>query len=257
MKIEIAVPVLNEERELEPSILKMLSRLEGEEFYKRHDWKLIIADNGSSDGTSGIAAGLASRFPVRVGFVRVERAGVGLALKTCWGASRADIIGYFDLDIATDLRHVRQAVEAVELGCDLVYGTRLHRDSRVYGRSLWRETTSRVFNLLLRTYLGAKFSDGQCGFKFLKRSVYETLLGAGAQSDGWFFATELLMAAQRAGLRMCELPVDWTDSSDSRVNVIPLSLEYLKAMRALKRRVPAGKSRCPTANSGRGGYRSR
>jgi glycosyltransferase involved in cell wall biosynthesis len=173
----------------------------------------------------------------KVRYLRVGARGVGLALKTSWGNSQADIVGYMDLDLATDLSHLPEALAALRGGADIVYGSRLHRHSVVRGRSLKRTTVSKIFNLILRTYLGAKFSDGMCGFKFLRRPVFETVRAHGAQSDGWFFSTELLYVGQKLGFRLHELPVRWTDDPDSRVRIARLSIEYLKAMRRLKRSV--------------------
>ena len=116
-----------------------------------------------------------------------------------------------------------------------VYPTRLHPKSKVIGRTLKREITSRVFNFLLKSYLNVGFSDGMCGFKWLKREVYPPLHHAGAVSDGWFFSTELLTIAEWQGLKMLELPVKWTDDvSSSRVKIGPLAKQYLAAMKVLK-----------------------
>jgi hypothetical protein len=146
------------------------------------------------------------------------------------------MVGYMDLDLATDLPHFLEAYEAIaNKGYDLVYATRLHPKSKVIGRTLKREITSRAFNLILKTYLNVGFSDGMCGFKWLKREVYPPLQAGGAVSDGWFFSTELLTIAEWQGLKMLELPVKWTDDvSSSRVKIGPLAKQYLAAMKVLK-----------------------
>ena len=119
----------------------------------------------------------------------------------------------------------------------MVYATRLHRKSNVIGRTLKREITSRVFNAMLRLYLGIRFSDGMSGFKFLHREHVNTLRHYGAVSDGWFFSTELLSVAEWLGLRLYELPVTWTDdTSSSRVRILPLARQYMRAMKQLKTR---------------------
>lgn len=170
-----------------------------------------------------------------VTYVNVPRKGVGLALKTSWSQSTADIVGYMDLDLATDLSHFLEAYQALTAqNMDIVYATRLHPKSQVIGRTPKREFTSRVFNFILKTYLGVQFSDGMCGFKWLRRSLVRPLMEGGAVSDGWFFSTELLTIAEWKGLKMYELPVKWTDDSDSRVKIIPLAKQYLKAMKILK-----------------------
>ena len=142
------------------------------------------------------------------------------------------------LDLATDLKHFIQAYNALATeGYDLVYGTRLHRKSRVVGRTLKREITSRVFNWMLKIYLGTRFSDGMCGFKWLRREHLPPLMNGGAVSNGWFFSTELLAIAEWKGLKMCELPVHWTDdTSGSKVDIPRLAQQYIKAMQVLKKR---------------------
>ena len=238
MTFDVTIPVLNEEATLEKQA-GILHRFLRKHFPDPSQWRIVIADNGSTDRTLEIAKGLCERYP-EVAVVNVPEKGVGLALKTSWGQSSADIVGYMDLDLATDLPHFLEAYRAIaEENYDVVYGTRLHPKSVVIGRTLKREITSRVFNLILKGYLRVGFSDGMCGFKFLKRSVYPKLYELGARNNGWFFSTELLTTAEWAGLRLYELPVQWTDdTSSSRVELWPLVKRYLKGMRALKRLKP-------------------
>ena len=199
----------------------------------------MIADNGSEDQTRPIAEQLSQQYQ-EVEWVSVPRRGVGLALKTSWGQSQADIVGYMDLDLATDLSHFLEAYRALaEQDYDLVYATRLHRNSQVINRPFKREVASRGFNFLLKSYLGVKFSDGMCGFKFLKREKLAALQDGGAQNDGWFFSTELLTVAEWQGLKLYELPVKWTDDvSSSKVEIIPLAKRYIRSMVALKQMKP-------------------
>lgn len=238
MTFEVTIPVLNEAETLERQI-RLLHGFLSLHFPDTRQWRIRIADNGSTDNTAGIAAALSDDLR-EVELVRVPEKGVGLALKTSWTQSGADIVGYMDLDLATDLQHFIQAYNALATeGYDLVYGTRLHPRSQVIGRTLKREITSRVFNFILKTYLRTRFSDGMCGFKWLKREYVKPLMDGGAQSDGWFFSTELLTVAEWQGLKLCELPVKWTDdTSSSRVHIGRLARQYLRAMRVLKKRKP-------------------
>lgn len=238
MTFDITIPVLNEEATLDRQV-RLLHGFLLQHFPDAAQWNIVIADNGSSDNTRHIAAALCDELP-QIRLVAVPEKGVGLALKTSWSQSKADIVGYMDLDLATDLRHFPQAYHALATeGFDLVYGTRLHRKSRVIGRRLTREITSRVFNFLLKWYLGTRFSDGMCGFKWLHRKHVETLMGSGAESNGWFFSTELLAVAEWKGLKICELPVIWTDdTTSSRVNIPRLARQYLRAMWVLRQRKP-------------------
>ncbi len=239
MTFDVTIPVLNEEQTLVQQV-RRLHHFLSQHFPDIGQWRIVIADNGSTDQTRPLAAALADELP-EVRLVQVPQKGVGLALKTSWHQSQADIVGYMDLDLATDLQHFIQAYHALATeGFDLVYGSRLHRRARVRGRTVKREITSRVFNTLLQTYLGTRFSDGMCGFKWLRREHVPPLMAGGAVSDGWFFSTELLAVAEWKGLKMCELPVKWTDdSASSKVQIAPLAKQYIKAMQVLKTRKPA------------------
>ncbi|MCB9306331.1 MAG: glycosyltransferase [Lewinellaceae bacterium] len=238
MTFEVTIPVLNEAETLNRQI-HTLHHFLSQHFQEPEQWRIVIADNGSTDDTPHLAEALSDELR-EVRLLRVPRKGVGLALKTSWMQSNADIVGYMDLDLATDLKHFIQAYNAIATeGFDLVYGTRLHKRSRVRGRSLTREITSRAFNTILKTYLGTRFSDGMCGFKWLRRDLVASLIDGGAVSDGWFFSTELLAIAEWRGLRLCELPVQWTDdTTESKVNIPRLAMQYLEAMAALKKRKP-------------------
>jgi glycosyltransferase involved in cell wall biosynthesis len=239
MTFDVTIPVLNEAETLDRQIRILYHFLE-RHFPDKSCWQIIIADNGSTDATPHLAAALSLEYP-EIRLVKVPEKGVGLALKTSWSQSEADMVGYMDLDLATDLPHFIQAYNAIySEGFDVVYGTRLHRNSRVIGRTLKREITSRIFNLLLKWYLGVRFSDGMCGFKWLRRTHVPALMAGGAVSNGWFFSTELLTVAEWNGLKMCELPVKWTDdTTGSKVNIPRLAKQYLQAMQVLKKRKPS------------------
>ncbi|MCR9286963.1 MAG: glycosyltransferase [Bacteroidetes bacterium] len=236
MTFDITIPVLNEEETLKKNVLILYEFLK-DNFPDQNQWKIVIADNGSTDKTLEIAQKLDQKID-EITYVKVPKRGVGLALKTSWGQSEADIVGYMDLDLATDLSHFLEVYDCIEkLDYDLVYASRLHPDSQVIGRTLKREIASRGFNFLLKAYLNVGFSDGMCGFKFLKRAVFPRLFELGARNDGWFFSTELLTTAEWEGLKIFELPVKWTDDiSSSRVKVIPLAKKYIQSMIELKKR---------------------
>ncbi|MBU3071664.1 glycosyltransferase [Aestuariicella sp. G3-2] len=232
--LELTIPVLNEEASLRRNVLIV------KDFFLEHcpelvAWSIVIADNGSTDRTGEIAESLAAEYPGQVKYLRVDRKGVGLALKHSWSHSDADVVGYMDLDLATDLKHLLTVFDVFQTNsADIIYGSRLHKDSQVIGRRPFREFTSRMFNLVLSIYLKCHFSDGMCGFKFLKRSHLKEILERGAVSDGWFFCTEILVVSEWMGLNLFELPVKWVDDPDSKVKVGRLTLEYLSAMKSLK-----------------------
>lgn len=237
MTFEITIPVLNEAGSLDAQIRKTIDFID-REIAPRIDTRLVISDNGSTDGTTAIAEALAREFPERVRVIKLSERGVGRALKASWGSSSAGIVGYFDLDLATDLKHLHQVLDLLLSDqADFVTGTRLARGSKVIGRSLLRAFTSRVFNGIVRLMFRNRFTDGMCGFKFLSRRHYQTLLDSGAGSDGWIFATECLLVAEHIGLRVVDLPVEWTDDPNSKAKIGKLAYEYIQALRKLKHRL--------------------
>ena len=222
------VPVRNEERDLAPSVRRLVSYLrESFPFSAR----ITIADNGSTDATWAIASRLARELP-EVRAIHMELPGRGRALRAIWSESNAEVLAYMDVDLSTDLNALLPLVAPLLSGhSDLAIGTRLARGSRVV-RGPKRELISRSYNMLLRTLLGVRFSDAQCGFKAIRRDQARTLLPL-TQDTGWFFDTELLVLAERAGLRIHEIPVDWVDDLDSRVDIIATALADLRGMARL------------------------
>jgi putative flippase GtrA len=228
LQVDVVVPVRNEERDLAPSIRRLVTYLrESFPFTAR----VTIADNGSTDATWAIAAGLAREL-AEVRAVHMELPGRGRALRAIWSESDAEVLAYMDVDLSTDLNALMPLVAPLLSGhSDLAIGTRLARGSRVI-RGPRRELISRGYNMLLRTCMGARFSDAQCGFKAIRRDQARALLPL-TQDTGWFFDTELLVLAERAGLRIHEIPVDWVDDLDSKVDVIATALGDLRGMARL------------------------
>ncbi len=228
LQVDIVVPVRNEERDLAPSVRRLVSYLrECFPFSAR----VTIADNGSTDATWAIASRLARELP-GVRAIHMDLPGRGRALRAIWSESGAEVLAYMDVDLSTDLNALLPLVAPLLSGhSDLAIGTRLARGSRVI-RGPKRELISRSYNLLLRTLMGARFSDAQCGFKAIRRDQARALLPL-IQDTGWFFDTELLVLAERAGLRIHEIPVDWVDDLDSRVDIIATALADLRGMARL------------------------
>ena len=224
-RVEIVIPVRNEERDLGPSVRRLHAFLDDSFPFTA---RITIADNGSTDGTWAQALALEAEFPL-VRAVRIERPGRGGALRTIWTGSDADIYAYMDVDLSTDLNALLPLVAPLLSGhSDVAIGTRLARGARVI-RGPNREIISRCYNLLLHASLGTRFSDAQCGFKAIRADAARALLPL-TTDTGWFFDTELLVLAERAGLRIHEVPVDWIDDADSRVNVIATALADVRGI---------------------------
>jgi glycosyltransferase involved in cell wall biosynthesis len=230
--IEIAIPVLNEEATLSRNIERVLDYVSRNKVTDS-EIRLVIADNGSTDSTQDVGKELAGKHREVRYLHQIDR-GVGRALKAAWQSSQANIVGYMDLDLATDLRHLESLKMMEEARFDILTGSRLLPGAKVLNRSVFRSVVSRIFNRIVRLYFNTRFSDGMCGFKFLRKDVLKRLLESGAISDGWFFCTEILIVAEHLNLRVGEIPVCWKDDGNSKVRIAKLSFEYLVAMRRLR-----------------------
>ncbi len=223
--VDIVIPVFNEEADLEASVRSLAKYLE-----EAVPWtcSIIIADNASTDSTPLIGAALADQ-QENVSYVRLEEKGRGRALKQCWMGSQADVVAYMDVDLSTDLRALLPLMSPLISGhSDIAIGTRLSRSSRVI-RGPRREFISRCYNFLIRSLMGAHFSDAQCGFKAMRTEVAVKLLPL-VEDNAWFFDTETLLLAEKAGLRIHEVPVDWTDDPGTTVDIVPTALEDLRGL---------------------------
>lgn len=225
LSLDIVVPVFNEQATLDTSLRRLHAYVTDA---VQASWRITIADNASTDETPAIADALAGDLSGVVA-VHLPLKGRGRALKTVWGASPAEVLVYLDEDLSTDLAALPPLVAPLLSGhSDLAIGTRLGRSSRVT-RGGKREFISRGYNLLLRRTMSVGFSDAQCGFKAIRRDVAQRLLPL-VEDDGWFFDTELLILAERSGLRIHEIPVDWVDDPHSSVEIVRTAREDLKGM---------------------------
>lgn len=233
--LDVVIPVFNEETDLGPCVRRLHEHLTRTFPYP---FRITIADNASTDRTPEVAAALAASV-AGVRSTRLEQKGRGRALRTVWGESEAPVLAYMDVDLSTDLNALLPLVAPLISGhSDLAIGTRLARSSRVV-RGAKREFISRAYNLLLRSSLSARFSDAQCGFKAIRREVATRLLPL-VEDSGWFFDTELLVLAERAGLRIHEVPVDWVDDPDSTVHIARTAAEDLKGVWRVGRALAVG-----------------
>ncbi len=226
--LEVVVPVYNEETALAPSIVRLHRFLSTQMPFS---WRVVIADNASTDLTPQIARALALDLP-HVSYLRLGAKGRGRALRTAWSRSEARVVAYMDVDLSTDLKALLPLVAPLISGhSELAIGTRLSRNANVV-RGTRREFISRSYNRILRVVLRARFSDAQCGFKAARTDVVRELL-PDVQDQTWFFDTELLILAQRRGMRIHEVPVDWIDDPDSRVEIVSTATDDLRGIARL------------------------
>jgi len=234
--LDVVVPVYNEEIDLEPCVRRLHAYLTAHFPYR---FRITIADNASTDSTAEVARRLSVDLP-GVAAVHLPEKGRGRALKYVWTHSDAAVLSYMDVDLSTDLGALLPLVAPLISGhSDLAIGSRLARGSRVV-RGAKREFISRSYNLILRGTLAARFSDAQCGFKAIRSDVAERLLPM-VEDTGWFFDTEMLVLAERAGLRIHEVPVDWVDDPDSRVDIVSTAMADLKGIVRVTRALGSGR----------------
>ncbi|MEZ5118210.1 MAG: bifunctional glycosyltransferase family 2/GtrA family protein [Candidatus Nanopelagicales bacterium] len=234
--VDVVVPVYNEVADLGPSVRRLHAYLAA---HLPYPFRITIADNASTDGTWGEAQRLEQDLD-HVAAVHLDQKGRGHALRQVWQASDAAVLAYMDVDLSTDLAAFLPLVAPLVSGhSDVAIGSRLSRTSRVV-RGPKRELISRGYNTILRATLGARFSDAQCGFKAIRADRARDLLPL-VEDTGWFFDTELLVLAERSGLRIHEVPVDWTDDPDSRVDILDTALADLRGIWRLTRGLSSGR----------------
>jgi glycosyltransferase involved in cell wall biosynthesis len=228
--IDVVIPCLNEVAVLRHSVQQTLTLFD---LHPEFDWHIVIADNGSDDGTGELAKDLQSEDP-RVRALIIPMRGRGLALSKAWLDSTADVVAYMDVDLSTDIRHLPELVGKVARGeCDVTIGTRLARGAQTR-RSLKREITSRGYVALIRaTFPRLKITDAQCGFKALSRKAADDLVPR-VENRMWFFDTELLILAQRHGYRICEIPVRWIEDPDTKVKILKTAAEDIKGLARMR-----------------------
>ncbi|MFL2665347.1 MAG: glycosyltransferase [Dehalococcoidia bacterium] len=229
--IDIVIPVLNEEKSLPDCLEKILVYIQA---HKQYNWGIIIADNGSEDSTNKIA-NLYSQKYKNISLITLSKRGRGRALKKAWLSSQADVSMYMDVDLSTDLKFTILIADSItKKNYDIAIGSRLHKKSKVYGRTVLREFTSRAYNLLIHIIFPFPgFKDAQCGFKGISKDVKKTLLPQ-IKDNEWFFDTELLLLSKKHRYNISEIPVIWKDDPDTRVKVISTAWKDIKGLLRLR-----------------------
>ncbi len=226
--VDVVIPVYNEEHILAQSIATLRGFLSENLSNK---WKIVIADNASTDKTREIAQALSQEHPDVVA-MHLDKKGRGRALRKAWLESTADIVSYMDVDLSTELAAFPNLIQAIDEGDDIAIGSRLLRGSSVK-RSFKRELTSRSYNFVIKAMFFTKFTDAQCGFKALSRKAAQELVPL-IQDQAWFFDTELLILAEKKGYRIREIPVAWIENPDTRVAIAKTVFDDLKGLLRLR-----------------------
>lgn len=214
--LDIVIPVYNEEDELFDHVETLVRFLRA--YLADFSWIITVADNASTDGTLDIAKRLTKKYK-QVRVLHLDQKGRGRAVKYAWLGNKADIHCYMDVDLSSDLKHLPQLVRSVQRGYDIAIGTRNVQGSRVYGRSILRTFTSKMYIFLIKLGFFVKFSDAQCGFKAVTDACAKALVPH-VKDNAWFFDTEFLILGEKLGYRIYEEAVTWIDNPGSTVRVV-------------------------------------
>jgi glycosyltransferase involved in cell wall biosynthesis len=227
--VDVVIPVYNEEHVLEQSIATLRDFLNEN---LSHTWRIVVADNASTDGTLAVAQRLASENNDVVPF-HIPQKGRGRALRATWLASEADVLTYMDVDLSTDIAFFPALVAAItDEGYDVAIGSRLKKGAKTT-RSPRREFTSRVYNLMIKFSFWPSFQDAQCGFKAIARQAAHEIIPL-IKNEEWFFDTEMLILADKGGYRIKEIPVRWEEDPDTRVNIRKTAMEDIRGLTRMR-----------------------
>lgn len=237
--INLLFPVLNERLRLQKGIETTIA-------YVREQvtipCKLTILDNGSEDETPEIGKKLEEDYP-EVTYVRVGERGVGVAFRKGIELNDCDIVGYMDIDLSTDLKYLGKTIEMFQQDPELQYvnGTRFSKESDTKGRKWYRKITSMGLVFLLKTIFHMKATDALCGFTFLRREEAERLVAESSQDNGWFYTVEFLLRAERDGMKICDMPVEWQEDYNTTVKVFKTIKNYIIQIHRLRKALKSEK----------------
>lgn len=225
--VDVMIPVLNEAHVLEKSVRTVREFCTANLPYR---WRVVVVDNGSTDGTQAVAQRLKEQFPADVDFYSLTERGRGRALRYAWTRSTADVCAYMDVDLSTELAALRKIIDPVlHDGYDVATGSRLHKGQSQVTRSIKRYFLSKTYNIMVRQILRTRIRDHQCGFKAVSRRAIEHVIPQ-IKDQTWFFDTELLVLAEKQGFTVAEIPVHWVEDQDSRVKIAKTAWDDIKGI---------------------------
>ena len=232
-RIQLLFPVLNERLRLESGIERTMSYLKENIHIP---YKVMILDNGSEDETPEIGKALEKKYR-EVTYVRVGERGVGVAFRKGIELNECEIVGYMDIDLSTDLKYLGKTIEAFQndTSLDYVNGSRFSKDSNTKGRKWYRKITSMGLVFLLKTVFKMKATDAVCGFTFLRREVAERLVRESSKDNGWFYTIEFLLRAERDGMKIYDMPVEWQEDYNTTVKIWKTIKNYIINILKLKK----------------------
>lgn len=231
MELTIIFPVLNERLRLESGITRTVEYLQSIAY---EDYEIIIVDNGSEDETPQIGARLCEKYP-KVQFEKINVRGVGAAFRRGVELSKGDIVGYMDIDLSTNIKHLGEAIHIFRVRPEVEYinGSRFANESDTRGRKWYRKITSQGLLILLKLFLGMKCTDAICGFTFLRRQKALELVEGSSQDNGWFYMIEFLLRAEKRGIQVLDYPVEWQEDYNTTVKIFKTICNYMKQITRL------------------------
>ncbi len=245
MTVDILFPVLNEHLRLERGIRRTVEYLQKNRQVLERDssFTLTIVDNGSDDDTPDIAKRLVKEFEalegdyIKVRYFRLEQRGVGIAFRKGVEECVSDVVGYMDIDLSTDIGYLQKMIEIFRDRPEIVYvnASRFSKDSDVSGRKWYRKITSQGLLIILKTVLKMKSTDAICGFTFVRKPEALRLVSECSNDNGWFYMIEFLLRAERDGMNILDMPVEWVEDYDTTVNVPKTIKNYLINIKRLKK----------------------
>lgn len=233
LSINLLFPVLNERLRLQNGIDRTMA-------YLRENvsvpYCLTILDNGSEDETPEIGKALEEKYP-EVTYVRVGERGVGVAFRKGIALNECALVGYMDIDLSTDIKYLGRTIELFKDRPELEYvnGSRFSKESDTRGRKWYRKITSMGLVFLLKTIFHMKATDAVCGFTFLRKETAEKLVAASGNDNGWFYTIEFLLRAERMGVVIYDMPVEWQEDYNTTVKVWKTIKNYLVQIHRLRR----------------------
>lgn len=233
LSINLLFPVLNERLRLENGIERSM------EYLRKNvtiPYQLTILDNGSDDETPEIGMALDKKYP-EVTYVRVGERGVGVAFRKGIELNKCDIVGYMDIDLSTDLKYLSKTIEMFQNDSKLQYvnGSRFSKESDTKGRKWYRKITSRGLVILLKSIFHMKATDAVCGFTWLRKAAAEELVKESSNDNGWFYTIEFLLRAERKGMKIYDMPVEWQEDYNTTVKIWKTIKNYLVRIYYLKK----------------------
>ena len=214
-EISVVIPAYNEAASIQAALQQVADYFQS----RKVAGEIVVVDDGSTDGTAALARKSEVAVPGQV-LVNEENRGKGYAVRRGILAARGQYVGFADADMSTPIHQLDEVRREFAAGADVVIGSRALAESRIdRHQPWWRERAGRLFGSFVRLALLPGIPDTQCGFKFLTRAAAQAIFPR-LQLSGWAFDAEVLYLARKLGYQIVQLPVQWENDPDSRVQML-------------------------------------